>query len=145
MIDKFPGWRYGPNGQSAIFESEDDVPNGWEDHPSKVGGVAGGGVGTVIAPANSTTTAAEAAKSTEATSQTQTDPAIASASGAGGEGQSATGDTTVSPVLGAVDAHGHPYDPALHAGTGSKTKAGLWRMKVGVARPDPKAGYPLDL
>lgn len=44
-----------------------------------------------------------------------------------------------------LDADGHPYDAALHAGTGSKTKAGLWRMKVGVARPDPAPGYPLDL
>lgn len=35
-VDKFPGWRYGPNGQSAIFESEADVPTGWQDHPSKV-------------------------------------------------------------------------------------------------------------
>jgi hypothetical protein len=25
----------------------------------------------------------------------------------------------------------------LHAATKSKTKAGLWRMKVGVARPEP--------
>ena len=26
MTDKFPGWRYGPGGKSAIFESEGDVP-----------------------------------------------------------------------------------------------------------------------
>jgi hypothetical protein len=45
----------------------------------------------------------------------------------------------------ALDAHGHPFDPALHAATQSQTKAGLWRMKVGVARPDPAPGYPLDL
>jgi hypothetical protein len=32
----FPSWRYGPNGQSAIFESAADVPEGWEDHPSKI-------------------------------------------------------------------------------------------------------------
>jgi hypothetical protein len=44
-----------------------------------------------------------------------------------------------------LDADGHAYDAALHAATKSKTKAGLWRMKVGVARPDPKPGYPLDL
>lgn len=36
-----------------------------------------------------------------------------------------------------VDADGHPYDPALHAATRSKTSAGLWRMKVGVKRPEP--------
>lgn len=39
-MDKFPSWRYGPNGQSGVFESEADVPTGWVDHPSlvKVGG-----------------------------------------------------------------------------------------------------------
>lgn len=41
-----------------------------------------------------------------------------------------------------LDAHGHAYDPALHAATQSKTKDGLWRMKVGVKRPDPAPGYP---
>jgi hypothetical protein len=32
---KFPSWRYGPKGESAVFESENDVPDGWHDHPSK--------------------------------------------------------------------------------------------------------------
>ncbi len=32
----FPSWRYGPKGQAAVFQSEDDVPAGWEDHPSKL-------------------------------------------------------------------------------------------------------------
>jgi len=36
----WPGWFYGPGGQSAIFQSRDEVPAGWEDHPSKVGGEA---------------------------------------------------------------------------------------------------------
>jgi hypothetical protein len=34
---KWPSWRYGPNGQAEIFQSEDQVPEGWADHPSKVG------------------------------------------------------------------------------------------------------------
>lgn len=34
--ENWPAWRYGPNGQSAVFESEDDVPKGWVDHPTKV-------------------------------------------------------------------------------------------------------------
>lgn len=38
---EWPGWYYGPDGQSQIFQSEDEVPEGWEDHPSKVG--KGGG------------------------------------------------------------------------------------------------------
>lgn len=41
-----------------------------------------------------------------------------------------------------LDAHGHAYDPGLHAATQSKTKDGLWRMKVGVKRPDPAPGFP---
>lgn len=32
----WPSWFYGPNNQSAIFESESLVPKGWQDHPSKV-------------------------------------------------------------------------------------------------------------
>lgn len=31
---KFPGWRYGPNGESQIFESEEDIPQGWTDNPN---------------------------------------------------------------------------------------------------------------
>jgi hypothetical protein len=32
---KWPSWRYGPNGESAIFDNEEDVPAGWADHPSR--------------------------------------------------------------------------------------------------------------
>lgn len=32
----WPSWRYGPKDQAAVFEREEDVPMGWEDHPSKV-------------------------------------------------------------------------------------------------------------
>ena len=42
-----------------------------------------------------------------------------------------------------VDADGTPFDPAMH--TGTKTKAGLWRMKVGVKRPEPATKPALDL
>lgn len=31
----WPSWRYGPKGESAIFEKAEDVPKGWQDHPSK--------------------------------------------------------------------------------------------------------------
>jgi len=44
-----------------------------------------------------------------------------------------------------LDTHGWPWDAALHASSKTKTTAGLWRMKVGASRPDPKPGYPLDL
>lgn len=31
----WPAWFYGPKGESAVFESGDDVSSGWKDHPSK--------------------------------------------------------------------------------------------------------------
>jgi hypothetical protein len=43
-----------------------------------------------------------------------------------------------------LDAHGHPWSADLHASTKGKTKDGLWRMKVGVARPAPAPGFPKD-
>lgn len=43
-----------------------------------------------------------------------------------------------------LDAHGWPWLEDLHASTKSKTKEGLWRLKVGASRPDPKPGYPKD-
>lgn len=30
----WPSWRYGPNGESAIFERESDVPEGWTNNPN---------------------------------------------------------------------------------------------------------------
>lgn len=33
MTDTFPSWRYGPDGESGVFNSADDVPKGWKDHP----------------------------------------------------------------------------------------------------------------
>jgi hypothetical protein len=40
----WPSWRYGPDGQAAVFNSEDDVPEGWADHPAKVGVETANGV-----------------------------------------------------------------------------------------------------
>lgn len=45
---------------------------------------------------------------------------------------------------GTIDAHGHPWSADLHASTGTKTKDGLWRMKLGVSRPDPLPGFPKE-
>ena len=45
---------------------------------------------------------------------------------------------------GEIDAHGHPWSADLHASTKGKTKDGLWRMKVGVSRPDPLPGFPAE-
>jgi hypothetical protein len=32
----WPAWRYGPDGQSAVFNAEDEVPAGWASHPGLV-------------------------------------------------------------------------------------------------------------
>lgn len=32
---EWPGWRYGPKGESAQFEAATDVPEGWKNHPSE--------------------------------------------------------------------------------------------------------------
>lgn len=31
----WPAWFYGPNGASRVFEREEEVPEGWYDHPAK--------------------------------------------------------------------------------------------------------------
>ena len=43
---------------------------------------------------------------------------------------------------GTLDSAGWPWSSELHASTKGITKEGLWRMKVGVSRPDPKPGFP---
>lgn len=43
----WPSWRYGPEGQSQIFDHEEQVPEGWVDHPSKLAkSEQGGGSGS---------------------------------------------------------------------------------------------------
>ncbi len=66
----------------------------------------------------------------------QADPASA------GSGPIAT--TAASLSDGEVDAHGHPWSADLHASTKTKTKEGLWRLKVGATRPDPLPGFPVE-
>jgi hypothetical protein len=61
----------------------------------------------------------------------------------GSSSTSSTATTAASPSDD-VDAHGHPWSAELHASTKGKTKDGLWRMKVGVTRPDPLPGFPVD-
>ncbi len=36
MTNKWPAWFYGPNSAAKIFSTAADVPEGWQDHPSKV-------------------------------------------------------------------------------------------------------------
>lgn len=59
-----------------------------------------------------------------------------------GNGSTATSNASPSDVE--IDAHGHPWSADLHASTKGKTKDGLWRMKVGVVRPAPLPGFPVD-
>lgn len=33
----FPAWFYGPDGEAEIFDSMEQVPSGWVDHPAKIG------------------------------------------------------------------------------------------------------------
>lgn len=133
----WPAWRYGPKGEAAVFEAEKDVPKGWHDHPAKHGSDAGA-ARTATQPANVTTTEKEAAKTTTEKGTSQ-DPAATANSGVGGEGKTAPSGNVE------LDTAGWPWTAELHASSKSKTKDGLWRMKVGVSRPDPKPGYPLDL
>lgn len=59
-------------------------------------------------------------------------------------GNGSTATTGASLYDGAVDAAGWPWDAAMHASTRTMTKEGLWRMKVGVSRPDAKPGFPKE-
>lgn len=60
-----------------------------------------------------------------------------------GNGDSATNGASPSDEN-EVDSDGWPWSADLHASTRGMTKDGLWRMKVGVSRPDPKPGFPLN-
>lgn len=64
--------------------------------------------------------------------------------GSGGAPAVADLGAAAAAVPGEVDAAGWPWDASLHASTQGKTKDGLWRMKVGVSRPDPKPGFPVN-
>ncbi len=35
MKPRYPGWRYGPNGEAQIFQCAEDVPEGWYDTPQE--------------------------------------------------------------------------------------------------------------
>lgn len=119
----WPAWFNSPDGKtSAIFETAEDVPSGWTSGAEKL--TAGEKPAKEPAAAK-----APAAKDPAPTPPAKEPAAAAPANGAKAE----------------LDAHGHPWSADLHASSKSKTTQGLWRMKVGVARPEPAPGYPLDL
>jgi hypothetical protein len=133
----YPAWFYGPNGQSRIFQHDSEVPAGWQDHPSKV--ITPEKTGSKPMPAQTDKVPAE--KRGAAPVDAKND---ATGQATGGKAtDNATGDQSNT-----LDADGWPWTAELHAPTQTKTKAGLWRMKVGASRPAPKEGFPkpvLDL
>ena len=127
----WPAWFYGPKGESGVYEKREDVPAGWEDHPSKVINASTTGSAPLVPAADRVP--AEQRGSAPVTAEND---APAGATGGAPAGDAATD------VSNTIDAHGWPWDRNLHAATKSMTTAGLWRMKVGVSRPDPKPGFP---
>lgn len=117
----YPFLSVGPKGDELVVESEGDVPAGYTlPNGSTKGGKA---------------------KATE----TPTTNAVAGNS----DGQAVnSSEGAQSSDLSETDAAGVVWDPTLHAATKTKTQAGLWRMKVGVKRPEgqdvPKAGENLE-
>lgn len=119
----WPAWATGPDGEKQIFNSEAEVPAGWTHHGEK-----------------------KAGKSAPAAPPA---PPVAPSAQAPNSAPAAAPDAGPSAPTGDVDAAGVTFDPERHASTKTLTKAGLWRMKVGVARPEsestPKPAKPLDL
>jgi hypothetical protein len=128
-MNDFPAWYYGPEGQQQVFQRAEDVPEGWQDHPSKVITAAKTGSKPQEPKVDKIPAAQRGAAPVTAGSN-------ATAQQTGGKAVE-TGDQSNT-----LDAHGWAWDPQLHAATQSKTSAGLWRMRVGVSRPAPKEGFP---
>lgn len=116
----FPAWFYGPKGEAQQFGSEEDVPKGWKDHPSKHG----------------TSGNVEAEKAMLDAGKSGMNTGTSTATGAGGNTSFAPGGEHE------IDKDGHSWSTDLHAATKSKTNDGRWRMKVGVSRPAPVEGFP---
>jgi len=52
--EEFPSWRYGPDGDARVFQSAEEVPEGWVDHPSKAGAAPEPAAVTEAKPATAT-------------------------------------------------------------------------------------------
>lgn len=116
----WPQWATGPNGEGQSFDTAEDVPAGWS-----VGGKTKGGAKPD--PVNT--------ENNRAAAVDNAGPAIPPTNN-GQDGSESAGAET--------DAAGVAWNPDLHAATKNKTKAGLWRMKVGVTRPEGQ-GEPKTL
>jgi hypothetical protein len=125
----YPAWFYGPNGQEQIFNSDEEVPAGWQDHPSKV--VTPERTGSKPLPAQTDRIPAAQRGAASVVAKNNAAGLLAGGKAVDSGDQSNT-----------LDAHGHPWDAKLHAKSQGKTKDGLWRMAVGKSRPKPAPGYP---
>ena len=110
----FPFVSKGPKGEEQTFDSEGEVPAGW------------------TLPNGSTKGGKAKSETAEKPAETPA-PVVTPEPSAGADNSS--GETAE------VDADGTPFDATMH--TGTKTKAGLWRMKVGVKRPEKPAALDL--
>lgn len=97
--------------------------------------LGGAAVAALSAPPGNVDTTDAAPKPAAEPSASAAEASPAVATDAGANAPAADGE---------IDAHGHPWSADLHASTKGKTKDGLWRMKVGVSRPDPLPGFPAD-
>ena len=130
-MKEWPAWRYGPNGQSAIHESEDTVPKGWQDHPSKV--LTPERAGSV--PITPTKDKIPAEKTGGAPVKV-TDPII-------DEAAAHALRQTASDVSNTLDTDGQAWDGEVNDPSQSRDADGRWTMLEGKDRPAPAPGYPI--
>lgn len=110
----WPAWFNGPKNETAIFDTPESVPAGWTSGAEKI---------------------------SVDDSKPKAAPKVSVPAPANERAATNAPDAAGTSV---IDAHGHAWSADLHAASQSFTKAGLWRMKVGATRPDPKPGYPVE-
>lgn len=127
----WPAWRYGPDGAAEIFNSEDEVPKGWQDHPSKV-----------ISPA--TTGSKPLAPKTDKVPASKTGGAPVEVKDPIHEDAAAKAlRATAGDVSNTLDKDGQAWDAEVNTAPPTIGSDGLWAMIDGKDRPDPKPGYPI--
>lgn len=130
-MQKWPSWRYGPNGAAEIFNSEDDVPKGWHDHPSKI--ITPESTGSKpITPTINKIPASETGGAPIDVSNPAGDDAAAAAL------RASAGD-----VSSTLDTDGQAWDGEVNTPDQAKDSDGRWTMIEGKDRPEPKPGYPV--
>jgi len=105
-----------------------------------LGGVSSAAVATPLVNSGNPVTA-PLRGSTASAAESQLSASSPSASVAGTETTPVAAASSEASTDGELDAGGWPWSADMHASTRAKTGAGLWRMKPGVSRPDPKPGF----